>query len=133
MPNLDRDFYLDKLGLYQYDTLIKQYIEDAIEDCKVLYADTATWNSQPQLVSQVGCIYIYSDYQQDQEGNDIPGIKVGDGNAYLIDLPFSSKLMDEHMLDTVKHITSAERTSWNNKVTCYIDENNITRLVFSKD
>ena len=124
--------YLDPNGLSQYDALIKQYIADT-EVTKVLYADTATWNSQAQLVSQQGYIYIYSDYKQDSSGNDIPGIKVGDGNAYLIDLPFSTKLIDEHIADAVAHITSAERDFWNNKVTCYIDENNITRLVFSKD
>lgn len=124
--------YLDPTGLSQYDTLIKQYIADT-EITKVLYADTATWNSQTQLVSQQGYIYIYSDYKQDSSGNDIPGIKVGDGNAYLIDLPFSTKLIDEHIADAVVHITSAERDFWNNKVTCYIDDNNITRLVFSKD
>lgn len=124
--------YLDPTGLSQYDALIKQYIADT-EITRVLYADTATWNSQAQLVSQQGYIYIYSDYKQDGEGNNIPGIKVGDGNAYLIDLPFSTKLIDEHIADAVAHITSAERTFWNNKVTCYIDENNITRLVFSKD
>ena len=124
--------YLDPNGLSQYDALIKQYIADT-EVTKVLYADTATWNSQAQLVSQQGYIYIYSDHQQDSSGNNIPGIKVGDGNAYLIDLPFSTKLIDEHIADAVAHITSAERDFWNNKVTCYIDENNITRLVFSKD
>ena len=124
--------YLDPTGLSQYDALIKQYIADT-EITKVLYADTATWNSQAQLVSQEGYIYIYSDYKQDDEDNNIPGIKVGDGNAYLIDLPFSTKLIDEHIADVVSHITAAERDFWNNKVTCYIDDNNITRLVFSKD
>lgn len=124
--------YLDPDGLSQYDALIKQYIADT-EITKVLYGSTASWNSQPQLVSQVGYIYIYSDYKQDGEGNNIPGIKVGDGNAYLIDLPFSTKLIDEHIANAVIHITQAERDFWNNKVTCYIDDNNITRLVFSKD
>lgn len=124
--------YLDPNGLSQYDALIKQYIIDTEID-KVLYDSTASWNSQPQLVSQVGYIYIYSDYKQDGEGNNIPGIKVGDGNAYLIDLPFSTKLIDEHIANAIIHITQAERDFWNNKVTCYIDENNITRLIFSKD
>lgn len=124
--------YLDPNGLSQYDALIKQYIIDTEID-KVLYDNTASWNSQAQLVSQQGYIYIYSDYKQDGEGNNIPGIKVGDGNAYLIDLPFSTKLIDEHIANAVIHITQAERDFWNNKVTCYIDENNITRLIFSKD
>lgn len=124
--------YLDPNGLSQYDALIKQYIIDTEID-KVLYDNTASWNSQPQLISQLGYLYIYSDYKQDSEGNNIPGIKVGDGNAYLIDLPFSTKLIDEHIANAVIHITQAEREFWNNKVTCYIDENNITRLIFSKD
>ena len=124
--------YLDPTGLSQYDALIKQYIADT-EITKVLYADTATWNSQAQLVSQEGYIYIYSDYKQDGEGNNIPGIKVGDGNAYLIDLPFSTKLIDEHIADAVIHVTASDKTSWNNKVTCYIDADHTTRLVFSKD
>lgn len=124
--------YLDPNGLSQYDALIKQYIIDTEID-KVLYDNTASWNSQPQLVSQVGYIYIYSDYKQDSKGNNIPGIKVGDGNAYLIDLPFSTKLIDEHIADAIIHITQTERDFWNNKVTCYIDDNNNTRLVFSKD
>lgn len=127
-----KQFFLDKEGLGKYDALIKQYIAD-IEITKVLYADTASWNSQPQLVSQVGVIYIYSDYKKDTEGNNIPGLKVGDGNAYLIDVPFLTKLIDAHILDNIRHITSSERDSWNNKVTCYIDVNNSTRLVFSKD
>ena len=124
--------YLDPNGLSQYDALIKQYIIDTEID-KVLYDNTASWNSQPQLISQLGYLYIYSDYKQDGEGNNIPGIKVGDGNAYLIDLPFSTKLIDEHIANAIIHITQAERDFWNNKVTCYIDENNITRLIFSKD
>lgn len=56
-------------------------------DSKVLYDTTENWNSKPSLVGKRGYIYIYSDWQLvgDQY---IAGFKVGDGNAYLIDLPF---------------------------------------------
>ena len=131
MPEYNH-FYLDKAGLSQYDTLIKQYIGGA-EYCKVLYGTTAEWNSQATLVSQVDRIYVYTDYYTDGSGNPVPGVKIGDGLAYLIDRPFVTKILDEHLADQICHITAAERLSWNNKVTCFVDPNNATRLVFSKD
>lgn len=101
-------------------------------DCRVLYATTETWNSQPQLVSARGYIYIYSDYKQNGQGQNIPGFKVGDGNAFLIDLPFSDTQLQNHLLDTVSHITQQEREFWNNKVRCYIDtEAQTDNLVFT--
>ena len=90
-------------------------------DCRVLYATTATWNSQPQLVSARGYLYIYSDYKQNGQGQNIAGFKVGDGNAFLIDMPFTDEVMQDHITDTVHHITQAEREFWNNKVRCFID------------
>ena len=91
-------------------------------DCRVLYATTATWNSQPQLISQMGYIYIYSDYRKNDQGADIPSMKVGDGNAYLIDMPFSDEVLYKHVDDNVRHITQQEREFWNNKVRCYTSE-----------
>ena len=61
-------------------------------DCKVLYASTATWNSKPQLISLKGYIYIYSDYRQNLQGDNIASMKVGDGTSYLIDMPFTDDL-----------------------------------------
>lgn len=90
-------------------------------DCRVLYATTATWNSQPQLVSARGYLYIYSDYKQNGQGQNIAGFKVGDGNAFLIDIPFTDETIQDHITDTVHHITQAEREFWNNKVRCFID------------
>lgn len=100
-------------------------------DCKVLYASTATWNSQPQLISARGYIYIYSDYRQNQQGQNIAAMKVGDGRAYLIDMPFTDDLLYAHIADTVRHITQEEREFWNNKIRCYMDPLNEHRLVFT--
>lgn len=127
-----KHFYLDEVGLGQYDTLIKQYIGSA-DYCKVLYGTTAEWNAQSTLISQLDRIYVYTDYYTDSSGNPVPGVKIGDGTAYLIDRPFVTKILDEHLADQIQHITAAERLSWNNKVTCFIDPNNASRLVFSKD
>ena len=129
---VNKYFFLDEAGLGQYDTLIKQYIGSE-GYCKILYGTTSEWNSQAQLISQINRIYVYTDYYTDSSGNPVPGVKIGDGNAYLIDRPFITKILDEHLADQIRHITSEERSFWNNKVTCFIDPNNTTRLVFTKD
>jgi hypothetical protein len=100
-------------------------------DCKVLYASTATWNSKPQLISAKGYIYIYSDYRQNLQGDNIASMKVGDGTSYLIDMPFTDDLLYAHVEDNVRHITAEERDFWNNKVRCYIDPLNSQNLIFT--
>lgn len=100
-------------------------------DCRVLYASTATWNSQPQLVSERGYVYIYSDYKQNAQEQNIAGMKVGDGSAYLIDMPFVDELLYNHVGDIYIHITQNERVFWNNKVRVYIDPQNEHKLIFT--
>lgn len=100
--------------------------------CKVLYATTETWNSNPLYVSLKGYIYIYSDRRQDEAGNNLPGIKIGDGNAYLIDLPFQDDVLFAHIEDVTIHVTQEEKNFWNNKVRCYMADNN-TQLIFTTD
>jgi len=100
-------------------------------DCHILYATTATWNSQPQLISDRGYIYLYSDYKQNEQGQYIAGMKVGDGTSYLIDMPFTDSLLYDHASDVVIHLTQEEREFWNNKVRCYIDPNQLDNLIFT--
>ena len=87
-------------------------------DKQVLFNTTAGWNEQGMLVSKTNTLYIYTDYQV-IDGDTIAGIKVGDGNAYLIDLPFTDKALMNHIADNTRHITNSEREFWNNKVRCY--------------
>ena len=100
-------------------------------DCKVLYATTATWNSKPQLISLKGYIYIYSDYRQNEDQQNIASMKVGDGTSYLIDMPFTDELLYNHVANNVIHITAEERNFWNNKIRCYIDPLNEQNLIFT--
>lgn len=97
---------------------------------KIFYNTTEYWNSRPTLLTKQGYIYIYSDYKQ-SEGENIAGIKIGDGTSYLIDMPFTDKPLDDHIADTVKHITATEREFWNNKVRCFIDPENAEKLIFT--
>ena len=106
----------------------------------VYYDTTANWNLQPFLISERKGVYIYSDFEiiYDEVGNPtfIPGIKIGDGTTYVIDLPFitdeMTSLLLSHIGDTHVHLTDAEREFWNNKITCYLDREDLENLVLSK-
>lgn len=83
------------------------------------------WNSDRNLISQKGTLYIYSNYKviKDEDDNEIflPGIKLGDGKAYLIDLPFlNTDPFDEQILDHINnnviHVSLEDRRFWNNKL-----------------
>lgn len=96
---------------------------------------TANWNAQSTLIGQRGHIYIYSD-KDIVDGTAIPAMKVGDGSSYLIDNPFvdaNTKEVYDHVTNTDIHITSLEREFWNDKVTCFMSDNDNETLVFSKD
>lgn len=117
LTNLENDMEVDLHLSYQ------------AEKTKILYNTTEYWNSRPSLMSKRGYIYVYSDWAQDSEGKDVAGLKVGDGKAYLIDLPFTEQILIDHLNDMVRHITEAEREFWNNKVRCYMEGQD--RLVFT--
>lgn len=89
---------------------------------------TAEWDSMPQVVSIKGKIYVYSDHQV-INGINIPGFKVGDGDAYIINLPFTDAAYMDHIANQEIHVAPTDRVDWDNKVTCLVD-NNI--LIFSK-
>ena len=92
---------------------------------------TAYWESLPSLQSEKDAIYVYTDHQQ-LDGNDVPGMKIGDGNAYLIDLPFVDAVYAEHIANSIIHVTQEDRLVWDNNVTCFIAPDKDDKLVFRK-
>lgn len=107
----------------------------------VIYYDTKeNWDSQVSIVSERAAVYIYSNYKIifDEVGNPIyiAGIKIGDGQTYLIDLPFitddMTAMLLQHIGNEVVHLTAAEREFWNNKISCYLALDDTENLVFSK-
>ena len=101
-------------------------------DIPYVFANTTEyWNSRPSLVTIKGAIYVYTDYEQDDQGNDVPGLKVGDGMGYLIDAPFTTDPYYNHIRNNFIHITPEEREKWNNKVRCYLDAEDVETLVFT--
>ena len=88
----------------------------------------AHWEERPTYIPKKGEIIVYSN-RRTVGGVDYPGIKIGDGNAYVVDLPFVGDdtvdlildLLYDHINDMDVHIYPEERTGWNAKVSCDID------------
>lgn len=123
---------LENLPQVNNVTLIGNKSLDELGIKNILCDTTTNWNQQATLQSVEGWIYVYTDHQKLGDQN-IPGMKIGDGNAYLIDLPFTDAVYASHIADKIIHITQEERDKWNNKVTCYIDPSHDKKLIFSKE
>lgn len=84
----------------------------------IKFDTTENWKASGE-VSEEHVIYVFTDYKEDPDGNAIAGIKLGDGKAYIIDLPFLDSIAAAHAADTDIHITAEEREYWNNKNRAY--------------
>lgn len=115
--------YLDYAGLQKFYTELRK--RDLVKR-----NTKAGWNAQSDLVAEKSVIYVYSDKEKDSIGNFIPGMKVGDGTTLLKDLPFITKIYDEHIYDTLIHVTKEDRNFWDNKVSC---EYSNDTLIFSNE
>lgn len=128
---------LPELIVQRYNSALDD-ISEAIDElneegAKVKCDTTEGWNSQIDLIAEEGVVYVYTDYLLNEDNEPIPAFKVGDGLAYLIDIPFNEDINSKHIQNTNIHITDAEREYWNNKVTVYLDVNYLEELVFSKE
>lgn len=89
---------------------------------------TANWDAMLDYVPPLGEILVYTDYtyRLGETGNIeyIPGVKIGDGRAYAVDLPFiagtESQLLlsslETHLDDSSIHVTATDKENWNSKV-----------------
>lgn len=114
------------------DALIE--IDSSLTD--LIQSDTtANWNLQPSLIAEKDHIYIYTDHARLANGTYVPGVKIGTGNAYLVDLAFVNgdlkEIIQNHINDNIRHITAAERNSWNSKVRCFISDGEEEHLIFT--
>lgn len=98
---------------------------------QIKHDTTANWNAAIGFIPLPGEIIVYDDYQvktwEEVEYGEtvtktanIPGIKIGTGNAYVQDLQFiDGELRDKllnHINDMTLHTTLAEKLFWNNKI-----------------
>ena len=128
--------YLNKAGLQYFYSLINQKMDERLP---FFAKTTAEWNADRTIVSQANVLYIYTDYKtitKDGQTYNIPNAKFGDGNAYLIDLPFvamDDEAIYNHISNTSIHVSQQDRSNWDEKVRCYLDPENNVNLVFTTD
>lgn len=102
---------------------------------KLITNTTAVWQTKADFVPSRGTIIVYSD-RNVINGSVYPGVKIGDGQAYVADLPFVGEEITEqiiedlnqHIADQSVHVTSEERAYWNGKLNAELDGEN---LIFS--
>lgn len=92
---------------------------------------TANWNAAIGFTPLNGELIIYDDYktitydveeygQTVTKTKNIPGIKIGDGNAYVQDLPFVDDELREKLMEHIEnydiHVTLGDKVFWSNKI-----------------
>lgn len=81
---------------------------------------TEGWTGMTDYVPKAGEICLYTDAWK---------IKIGDGSAPIVDLPFIGDkdlesvraALDEHVHDMEVHVSAADRTRWDNKLNLSMD------------
>lgn len=128
--------YLDSDGVAYLWGKIKHNLNDKM----TYYSRTKSdWDSDRTLISEKDVLYIYSDYkviQKDGQKIHLPGLKIGDGLSYLIDLPFANtqneaevqqlqNLILDHINNKTIHVTQEEKIFWNNKLNLFLQGENL--------
>lgn len=97
----------------------------------ILVATKQEWKAQSSFKPRRGQIVIWSDKSTvlstwEENGHVasgeviIPGVKIGNGNAYNLDLPFVGDDIAFQLVQHIQsrmHVTDEERASWNHKIT----------------
>ena len=115
-------FYLELEALKKYDALLKQHIP--------IIGTTAYFEGVKTTVPPRGQLVIFSDLRSigitksDGSKSTITsaGIKVGDGIKTIEQLPFIDWFYWDHLNDANIHVTAEEKTFWNNKISCEVND-----------
>ena len=86
---------------------------------QILFNTKQGW-AESGMISQENILYVVTDFKT-IDGVTYAGFKVGDGLAYVVDLPCVEDVIFDHIENANIHVTSADKANWNNKVRCYND------------
>lgn len=103
-----------------------------IDMSHVHYDTKANWDRQTFLIAERGHLYIYKDAEVTYiNGRRVvyPGIKIGDGSSYLIDMSYSLVGSDHerlinHIQNSTIHVGTGDRMNWNDKVSVSVVQSN---------
>lgn len=132
--------YLDSDGV----AYLWRKIKNKLDNKMIYYSKKKSeWDLDTDLLSQKNVLYIYSDYKivknENQKQIFIPGLKIGDGTSYLIDLPFVNEtssnsnfeeILMNHINNNTVHISPEDRLFWNNKLNLFLSDEN---LIFNRN
>lgn len=118
-----------------------------IAQSSILYNTKAGWDAQPTLRTEANIVYVYTDaftYNDGEKDIKVAGIKIGDGNAYLIDAAFITDYLayqimelnerfQSHLDDDNRHINEGERSKWNNKLNYELSEVDDELLILNRN
>ena len=100
---------------------------DYDDTASIIIKSAQTWPDYDRTISNLGTVYVYT-YEDAS-----PKIRIGDGKAYICDLPFTtdtlSNKIDNHINNQTIHITQEQRQLWNDKVTAYIHPQDSDHLI----
>lgn len=99
---------------------------------KITVNTVENWAAKTSYIPKKGEIIVYSD-RAVIDGVCYPGVKIGDGMAYAVDLPFVgddiadriTTVLNSHINNGDIHVTLAEKTYWNNKLDCEVSDDNL--------
>lgn len=72
----------------------------------IKYGTKEEWESQPSYVPDKNIIIIYSDYYQTEEGKNVVGIKIGDGESSIENLSFITESLSETLEEKIAELSA---------------------------
>ena len=107
------------------------------DNATIIIKTKENWKRYDKARSIKGTLYVYT--EDDPEVAISPKIKIGDGMAYICDLPFVTgdleKMLNQHILNDDIHVTLQEKNFWNNKLNIINTQNGVidNTLIFNRD
>lgn len=133
----ETELYSETVRLYfsvARDTAVSERIsavEQSVVTGSVEMRTTAEWDAATGYIPVAGKVIVYSDHDtkqvvREENGENVislipvPGIKIGDGLAYVQDLPFVDDVLSAalaaHIANGTLHTSQVEKLAWNNKL-----------------
>ena len=120
---INKQISLDTLSDALESWLGVDAIKEQLRSIGIKYNTSSYWNSMLGYIPGAGEIIIYSDYQTISLNGatvNVPGIKIGGGNAYIQDLAFIGQKeatdLINHISNSNIHTSAAEKAFWNKKL-----------------
>ena len=122
-------FYLELEGLKKYDALLKKHIPIFVTPDKV--------EIMKSIKPELGQLVIFTNLRERKksDGTTITsaGIIVGDGEKTIEQLPFIDWFYWDHINDKNIHVTEEQKTFWDNKISCDVDDETLNLFKNKKE